>query len=41
LRIVDKCIDVFAQPVVGVQHEGRTAAHNPFGNSLTLLLELL
>jgi hypothetical protein len=31
----------FAQPVVGMQHQGRAAAQNPFGNGLALLLKLL
>jgi hypothetical protein len=41
LRIVDKCIDVFAEPMISMQPQSGAAAQDPFGNSLTLLLEFI
>jgi hypothetical protein len=40
LRIIDECIDVPAKSMVGVEHQGRAAAKDPFGHRLTLSLQV-
>jgi hypothetical protein len=41
LRVVDERVDVFAQPVPRVDHEGSTASENPVGNWLSARSETL